>query len=106
MGESYVGIVHPCKIYGILTAGKPFVFIGPARSHIGELVHETGLGARCGGGDVQALTAEIERVRHHATPDAVIGGYRQLYLEVLGRAGLPSRPNEACFRDRHPPMAS
>jgi len=25
MGEKYVGIVHPCKIYGILASGKPFI---------------------------------------------------------------------------------
>lgn len=42
MGEPYVGIVHPCKIYDILRIGKPFVFIGPKRSHIGRLIEDVG----------------------------------------------------------------
>lgn len=37
MGEPYVGIVHPCKIYNILNLGLPFLFIGPEESHGGDL---------------------------------------------------------------------
>ena len=38
MGEGYQGIVHPCKIYNILTIGLPFLYIGPAESHVGEII--------------------------------------------------------------------
>lgn len=38
MGDPFVGIVHPCKIYNILTLGIPFLFIGPGASHGGDLV--------------------------------------------------------------------
>lgn len=38
MGNPFVGIVHPCKIYNILTLGIPFLFIGPEQSHGGDLV--------------------------------------------------------------------
>jgi hypothetical protein len=37
MGEPFVGIVHPCKIYNILTLGIPFLFIGPEQSHGADL---------------------------------------------------------------------
>ena len=37
MGEPYVGMVHPCKIYNILNLGLPFLFIGPEESHGGDL---------------------------------------------------------------------
>lgn len=37
MGDAFVGIVHPCKIYNILSLGIPFLFIGPAESHVGDL---------------------------------------------------------------------
>jgi len=40
MGERFVGIVHPCKIYGILAAGRPFIYIGPPESHIGDILKE------------------------------------------------------------------
>jgi len=42
MGDAFVGMVHPSKVYNILAVGAPFVFIGPAQSPIGEIV--AGLG--------------------------------------------------------------
>lgn len=38
MGEAFVGIVHPCKIYNILTIGTPFLYLGPRESHMGDLI--------------------------------------------------------------------
>ena len=37
MGEEFVGIVHPCKLYNVLTIGSPFLYIGPTPSHISEI---------------------------------------------------------------------
>jgi colanic acid biosynthesis glycosyl transferase WcaI len=37
MGDAFVGIVHPCKVYNILALGIPFLYIGPAESHITEM---------------------------------------------------------------------
>jgi colanic acid biosynthesis glycosyl transferase WcaI len=37
MGDPFVGIVHPCKIYNILSLGIPFLFVGPPDSHVGDL---------------------------------------------------------------------
>jgi colanic acid biosynthesis glycosyl transferase WcaI len=37
MGDAYVGIVHPCKVYNIRTLGIPYLYIGPSQSHIGEM---------------------------------------------------------------------
>ena len=34
MGDAFVGIVHPCKIYNIVAVGAPFLYIGPEESHI------------------------------------------------------------------------
>ncbi|HTL70098.1 MAG TPA: glycosyltransferase family 4 protein, partial [Candidatus Eisenbacteria bacterium] len=52
MGKPFVGILHPCKVYGILAVGRPFVFIGPRESHMGDLSAETGLGTQVEHGDV------------------------------------------------------
>ncbi len=38
MGDAFVGIVHPCKVYNILAVGSPFLYIGPQWSHITDLV--------------------------------------------------------------------
>ncbi len=37
MGAPFVGMVHPCKVYNILTLGLPFLGIGPAECHLVDL---------------------------------------------------------------------
>ncbi len=37
LGPPFVGIVHPCKVYNILTLGIPFLGIGPEESHLRDL---------------------------------------------------------------------
>lgn len=37
MGDPFVGIVHPCKVYNIRQLGIPFLYIGPQPSHVTEL---------------------------------------------------------------------
>jgi hypothetical protein len=37
MGDPFVGIVHPCKVYNICRLGIPYLYIGPERSHIAEM---------------------------------------------------------------------
>ena len=44
MGDHFVGIVHPCKIYNILRIGVPLVYIGPSQSHITEILPPDGGG--------------------------------------------------------------
>lgn len=37
MGDPFVGIVHPCKVYNILQLGLPFLYVGPESSHVADL---------------------------------------------------------------------
>lgn len=37
MGDPFVGIIHPCKLYNILALGAPFAYIGPAESHVTDI---------------------------------------------------------------------
>jgi hypothetical protein len=37
MGDPFIGIVHPCKIYNILRIGGPVLYIGPVESHITDI---------------------------------------------------------------------
>ena len=89
MGNDFVGIVHPSKIYNILAIGSPFLYIGPEDSHISEIA------ARSDGsfaaysatnGDVQSVVAAIEQAavqqsnhRHRATP-AIAGTFSRSVL--------------------------
>src|SRR5207253_8473991 len=38
MGDEFAGIVHPCKIYNILSVGAPFLYIGPTESHVVDIL--------------------------------------------------------------------
>lgn len=40
MGNPFVGLVHPCKIYNILRVGSPLLYIGPQPSHISEILDD------------------------------------------------------------------
>lgn len=36
MGNQFVGLVHPCKIYNLLRVNAPILYMGPKPSHISE----------------------------------------------------------------------
>jgi glycosyltransferase involved in cell wall biosynthesis len=38
LGDPFVGIVHPCKVYNVLALGIPFLYIGPEQSHVGDMM--------------------------------------------------------------------
>lgn len=63
MGEKYVGIVHPCKIYGILASGKPFILIGPEKSHVGDIRRDHKLGYQVDHGASDKLRAVIDKLQ-------------------------------------------
>ncbi len=76
MGDLFVGIVHPCKIYNILMLGIPFLFIGPDQSHGGDLARRLG-------------DSTHARVAHN-------GDVSEIVQQIRAAMALGSRPvNEA-----------
>jgi colanic acid biosynthesis glycosyl transferase WcaI len=67
MGEAFVGLVHPCKVYNLLSLGLPWVGIAPKECHLTHLLKEVGEEAGCEvvrGADTAALAKLImERQR-------------------------------------------
>jgi glycosyltransferase involved in cell wall biosynthesis len=66
MGNEFVGLVHPCKIYNILSVAAPVLYIGPRPSHLSELLD--GLNqeyprASAAHGEVDRVVQAIERFR-------------------------------------------
>ena len=68
MGPPFVGIVHPCKIYNILSLGLPFLAICPDQCHLAELAanvlnkHYASIAANDDGASITAaVTAAAER---------------------------------------------
>ena len=42
MGDAFVGLVHPCKIYNILAVAAPVLYVGPQPSHVTEILEDVG----------------------------------------------------------------
>jgi colanic acid biosynthesis glycosyl transferase WcaI len=64
MGNPFVGLVHPCKIYNILAIGVPLIYIGPVPGHVPEILsglNDGHLKAAVTHGDVEFLVREINR---------------------------------------------
>jgi putative colanic acid biosynthesis glycosyltransferase WcaI len=59
MGDAFVGIVHPCKIYNILAVHAPVLYIGPTESPIAEIISEL------------ESSYGVYRARHGAADDVV-----------------------------------
>src|SRR5579864_3942332 len=60
MGDEYVGILHPCKIYNVLAVGKPFLYIGPNESHVTDVIGQSNAYVSTHG-DVEGVVANIMR---------------------------------------------
>jgi len=58
MGDAFVGIVHPCKVYNIMAIGAPTLYIGPEPSHVTDIASQ-GKFFLTRHGDVEAATTAI-----------------------------------------------
>ena len=60
MGDKFVGIVHPCKVYNIMSIGAPVLYIGPTPSHVTDIASQQHgrffLASHC---DVERVAAAI-----------------------------------------------
>jgi colanic acid biosynthesis glycosyl transferase WcaI len=65
MGNEFVGTIHPCKIYNALAVGAPIVHVGPAESHVTDLLAglpEPSRHVSVRHGDATGLVAELRRL--------------------------------------------
>ena len=60
IGDGVVGIVHPCKVYGAMAVARPILFVGPAPSHVADLLDKHNVGWRVEHGDVEGAVMAIE----------------------------------------------
>jgi colanic acid biosynthesis glycosyl transferase WcaI len=73
MGDQYVGIVHPCKIYNVLAVGRPFLYIGPSESHVTDIIreHKAYVASH---GDVEGVVANILLARNNGRDGSCCDG--------------------------------
>jgi glycosyltransferase involved in cell wall biosynthesis len=53
------GLLVPSKIYGILAAGRPTLYVGPASGEVHDILREGPCGTACANGDVDAVVAAL-----------------------------------------------
>jgi hypothetical protein len=88
MGEPFVGIIHPCKIYNVMRVGAPFLYIGPSQSHVMDMVREMNGAARA-------------YVSAHGSVDDVVRQIidaRAQYSDGLQRTMLAMQPDKGLFK--------
>jgi hypothetical protein len=69
MGDAFVGLVHPCKIYNILSVAAPVLYIGPRPSHLSEMLDPINHDYPCASarhGEVDRVVQQIESVRRQS----------------------------------------
>lgn len=83
MGDEFVGIVHPCKVYNILSVGAPVLYVGPEPSHVTDIASQHGQFFMCRHGDVDAVVKAIAEARRHERPRPVMSFSKQTLLSEL-----------------------
>lgn len=68
MGNQFVGLVHPCKLYNILRVGSPLIYVGPTPSHVSEIFDRcrTWPYAQVKHGEVEQLVESILELKRKA----------------------------------------
>ncbi len=115
MGDAMLGLVHPCKIYNILSVGAPVLYIGPDPSHVTELLSRVvsspaaspGSAPSVGSSNLEvqsssltpALQPGVSARAAHGDVDAVVS-----YINAL-RAGPPQPREPAGSTRRHSPRS-
>lgn len=62
LGDEMAGIVHPCKVYGAMGVARPILFLGPADSHVSEMMAQADFGWQVRHGDVAGAVAALRDI--------------------------------------------
>jgi colanic acid biosynthesis glycosyl transferase WcaI len=110
MRPEMTGIVVPGKLYGVMAAGRPSVFVGPRHCETADTIRAAGCGITVDRGDVDGLVDALTRLAaDHALArrmgergrSAFLAGYEQklccarwrdLFAELTGTTANPARP--------------
>ncbi|MCS6915521.1 MAG: glycosyltransferase family 4 protein [Myxococcales bacterium] len=67
------GLLVPSKLYGLLAAGRPVLYVGPPAGRVAELLREEEIGESVRNGDVAGLIAAVRRLGANPTLRARMG---------------------------------
>jgi glycosyltransferase involved in cell wall biosynthesis len=87
MRHELCGLVVPSKVYGVLAAGRPCVFLGPEESEAAQFILQHGCGSVLAHATGARLAATVSHWATH--PDQLREAYRRVEA-VADRAALPA----------------
>ena len=70
----FEGLVHPSKLYGIMAAGRPTLFVGDPEGETASIIAATKSGVTVRTGDVEGLVAAILELRSDSSKRIAMGG--------------------------------
>lgn len=80
------GLLVPSKIYGVLAAGRPTVYVGPDEGEVADILRETGCGVRVAPGDAEGLVrAVLDYRKDPARWSRAAGEARELFERRFDR---------------------
>jgi colanic acid biosynthesis glycosyl transferase WcaI len=62
MKPEMTGIVVPGKLYGVMAAGRPSVFVGPEHCESADTIRDAGCGITITSGDTDGLVEALQRL--------------------------------------------
>ena len=83
MGEQFVGIVHPCKVYNILSIGAPVLYIGPEPSHVTDIASQHGQFFMSRHGDVDSVVSAIQKASESHQRQPIVSFSKETLLPQL-----------------------
>ncbi len=102
MGEPFVGIVHPCKVYNIMSLGVPALYIGPTPSHVTDIAsQQQSRFFLASHGDVDAVVSSVMQATE-LTPRKPVASFSKQTLLPQLIALLEARPDHLRAQDHYP----
>lgn len=85
LGPNLAGLIAPSKLYGILAAGVPVLYVGPPAGRTSDVIRRAGVGLAVDNGDVAGFARAIRTLKRDAAARAEMGrrGRRLLETELL-----------------------
>lgn len=101
MGDDFVGIVHPCKVYNIMSIGAQTLYIGPTPSHVTDIAAQRqGRFFITTHGDVDGVVKAIREARQQRERQPVVSFGKHTLLPQLIDV-IETRQDFQDFQDLH-----
>lgn len=82
MVPGFEGVILPSKLYGVLAAGRPAVFVGPEGSEIARIINENNCGIVIPNGNSEGLVRVIGEIRRDPALGLALGHRGRKALEA------------------------